>query len=42
MKAMRRVIDRYAAQLMREGMMLSVHFRAENFCSFAIEDVEFL
>ena len=22
--------------------MLSVHFRAENFCSFAIEDVEFL
>lgn len=42
MKAMRRVIDRYAAQLMREGMMLSVHFRAEIFCSFAIEDVEFL
>ena len=42
MKAMQSVIDRYAAQLMQEGMLLSMHFRAEIFCSFATEDVEFL
>lgn len=42
MENLQSAIDRYASQLIREGMWLSMHFRMEEFCTFAIEDISFL